>query len=111
MKKLILLLLIALTSCSEQGLEIQDLDIIIIDPANLEFYKLNHAEDSGMGWVEKPNGYLYTYKLEDGKVFIAAERPIKSVMFVKGSDREYVKLSNNAFSYDISDKTVFRIYY
>ena len=111
MKKLILLLAI-LTSCSvDDPLAIQDLDIIIIDPTNLEFYKLNHAEDSGMGWVEKPNGYLYQYKLEDGKVFIAAERPIKAVMFVKGSDREYVKLSNNAFSYDITELTTFRIYY
>jgi hypothetical protein len=113
MKKLtlILVLLLTLISCSKQELEIQDLDIIIIDPTNEEYYKYSDASDSGMGWVETENGDKYNYYFEDEKVIITSYRPMRVVYFMEMNGKVQTKLNDNTFSFNIKEKAVFRIYY
>ena len=111
MKKLILLLAI-LTSCSvDDPLAIQDLDIIIIDPANEDFYKINHANNSGMGWVETPNKDKYTYHFNGNNFVITSDRKMSAVYKMKSPGKEQVEIKENQFIYPIEDLTTFRIYY
>ena len=111
MKYFFLLLAFIFIGCSPQDLEIQDLDIIIIDPSNPDFYKYSDASDSGMGWVETKNGDKYSFNFKCGKVVITSKREMKSAYFMKMSSKIQTRIKDNSFSREISKKAVFRIYY
>ena len=111
MKTLLIILFFVLIGCEPQALEIENLDIIIIDPANSDFYKLNHASDSGMGWVETKNGIKYSFHFEVENVVITSDRPMKAVYKMNSPGKEQTKMVENTFSYPVNRLTTFRIYY
>jgi len=113
MKNLLIILCFVLIGCEPEPLplEIENLDIIIIDPSNKDFYKLNHASNSGMGWEETKNGIVYSYYFECETVFITSYRTIKAAYKIKSPGKELIEVKENVFKYLVKEKTTFRIYY
>ena len=104
-------ILLTLLSCSTQSLEVENLDIIIIDPGNIETYDLNYANDPGMGWVEMPNDSIYKYSVVNSVISVTSTKPIKAAYLMLSPGKEQLEVKNNGFTHKTKKKATFRIYY
>lgn len=108
-----LLLTIVLFGCSKQDLEIEDLDIIYIDPTERGVFYYHNASNPSMGWEVRDNGELYSVCYHGEKVAIKSERKIWKVFIMSLSSKKEIPVNGDTFSCKVplDKKSTFRIYY